>query len=84
MRLSVGKKAPEGFGFAIRIGVYADDKGNCVFADNDSFYEFRHPRRRCRTRRRQRRRTPGSREEARVREAEHDGGHWRTVVTGAR
>ncbi|MEI5034938.1 LPXTG cell wall anchor domain-containing protein [Streptomyces sp. S1A(2023)] len=40
MRLSVGKKAPEGFGFAISIGVYADDKGNCVFAGNDSFYEF--------------------------------------------
>ncbi|MFJ7492272.1 LPXTG cell wall anchor domain-containing protein [Streptomyces sp. NPDC097727] len=40
MRLSVDKSAPEGFGFAISIGVYADDKGNCVFADNESFYEF--------------------------------------------
>ncbi|MFG3410405.1 LPXTG cell wall anchor domain-containing protein [Streptomyces sp. NPDC048142] len=40
MRLSVGKNAPEGFGFAISIGVYADDKGNCVFAGTDSFYEF--------------------------------------------
>ncbi|MFE7430476.1 LPXTG cell wall anchor domain-containing protein [Streptomyces sp. NPDC057545] len=40
MRLSVDKRAPDGFGFAITIGVYADDKGNCVFADNQAFYEF--------------------------------------------
>lgn len=40
LRLSVDKKAPAGFGFAISIGAYADDKGNCVFSDDESFYEF--------------------------------------------
>ncbi|MEI7034768.1 LPXTG cell wall anchor domain-containing protein [Streptomyces pratensis] len=40
MRLSVGAKAPAGFGFAITIGLYADDKGNCVFADSEEFYVF--------------------------------------------
>lgn len=40
MRLSVDKEAPEGFGFAITIGVYADDQGNCVFAGDQKFYEF--------------------------------------------
>ncbi|MFG2680794.1 LPXTG cell wall anchor domain-containing protein [Streptomyces sp. NPDC048392] len=40
MRLSVDKTAPEGFGFAISIGLYADDKGNCVFADSQEFYQF--------------------------------------------
>ncbi|MET9974997.1 LPXTG cell wall anchor domain-containing protein [Streptomyces microflavus] len=40
LRLSVGKKAPAGFGFALTIGLYADDKGNCVIADSEQFYEF--------------------------------------------
>ncbi|QWQ40336.1 LPXTG cell wall anchor domain-containing protein [Streptomyces sp. YPW6] len=40
MRLSVDKKAPAGLGFAITIGIYADDQGNCVFAGDQSFYEF--------------------------------------------
>ncbi|MXG25258.1 LPXTG cell wall anchor domain-containing protein [Streptomyces sp. YIM 132580] len=40
LRLSVDKKAPAGFGFALTIGLYADDKGNCVFADSEQFYEF--------------------------------------------
>lgn len=40
MRLSVDKKAPAGLGFALTIGIYADDQGNCVFAGDQSFYEF--------------------------------------------
>ncbi|MFE4444338.1 LAETG motif-containing sortase-dependent surface protein [Streptomyces sp. NPDC056820] len=40
LRLSVDKKAPAGLGFAISIGMYADDKGNCVFASDDDFYQF--------------------------------------------
>ncbi|MFB7794900.1 LAETG motif-containing sortase-dependent surface protein [Streptomyces sp. NPDC056086] len=40
LRLSVDKKAPAGMGFAISIGMYADDKGNCVFASDDDFYQF--------------------------------------------
>ncbi|WP_432587895.1 LAETG motif-containing sortase-dependent surface protein [Streptomyces sp. HD1123-B1] len=39
LRLSVAKSAPEGFGYAISIGVYADDKGNCVFSTGE-YYEF--------------------------------------------
>ncbi|MGW0642922.1 LPXTG cell wall anchor domain-containing protein [Streptomyces badius] len=40
MRLSVDKKSPAGFGYALTIGLYADDQGNCVFADSRQFYEF--------------------------------------------
>ncbi|WP_260848614.1 LPXTG cell wall anchor domain-containing protein [Streptomyces sp. SLBN-118] len=40
LRLSVDKSAPAGFGYAISIGIYADDKGNCVFSDDESYYEF--------------------------------------------
>ncbi|MFG3383716.1 LAETG motif-containing sortase-dependent surface protein [Streptomyces sp. NPDC047999] len=40
LRLSVDKKAPAGLGFAISIGMYADDEGNCVYADDESYYEF--------------------------------------------
>ncbi|MGW7229586.1 LPXTG cell wall anchor domain-containing protein [Streptomyces cyaneofuscatus] len=40
LRLSVDKKAPEGYGFAIIIGLYADEEGNCVYPDSDEFYEF--------------------------------------------
>ncbi|MEU8824193.1 LAETG motif-containing sortase-dependent surface protein [Streptomyces sp. NPDC048636] len=39
LRLSVAKSAPEGFGYAISIGVYADDKGNCVYSAGE-YYEF--------------------------------------------
>ncbi|WP_326703429.1 LPXTG cell wall anchor domain-containing protein [Streptomyces cyaneofuscatus] len=40
LRLSVDKKAPEGFGFAIVIGLYADEEGNCVYPEGEAFYEF--------------------------------------------
>ncbi|WP_432026376.1 LAETG motif-containing sortase-dependent surface protein [Streptomyces sp. 1222.5] len=40
MRLAVDAKAPAGLGYAISIGMYADDEGNCVFSGDDSFYEF--------------------------------------------
>lgn len=40
LRLSVDKKAPEGFGFAIIIGLYADEEGNCVYPEGEEFYEF--------------------------------------------
>ncbi|WP_432248451.1 hypothetical protein ACRAR1_12795 [Streptomyces sanyensis] len=40
LRLSVDKKAPAGLGFAISIGMYADDEGNCVYADDESYYKF--------------------------------------------
>ncbi|MFF3243485.1 LPXTG cell wall anchor domain-containing protein [Streptomyces sp. NPDC002870] len=40
LRLSVDKAAPAGFGYAISIGAYADDKGNCVFSDDEAYYEF--------------------------------------------
>ncbi|MFJ6561426.1 LAETG motif-containing sortase-dependent surface protein [Streptomyces sp. NPDC091412] len=40
LRLNVDKKAPAGMGVAISIGMYADDKGNCVFATDDDFYLF--------------------------------------------
>ncbi|MEU6817760.1 LPXTG cell wall anchor domain-containing protein [Streptomyces sp. NPDC046860] len=40
LRVAVDKKAPAGMGFAISIGSYADDKGNCVYASDDAFYEF--------------------------------------------
>ncbi|MFI9808596.1 LAETG motif-containing sortase-dependent surface protein [Streptomyces sp. NPDC052301] len=40
MRLSVDKSAPAGLGYAVSIGMYADDEGNCVYSGDDSFYEF--------------------------------------------
>ncbi|MFI5903536.1 LPXTG cell wall anchor domain-containing protein [Streptomyces cyaneofuscatus] len=40
LRLSVDKKAPEGFGFAFIIGLYADEEGNCVYPESEQFYEF--------------------------------------------
>ncbi|MDW4905873.1 LPXTG cell wall anchor domain-containing protein [Streptomyces sp. ADMS] len=40
LRLSVDKTAPSGLGFAITIGMYADDEGNCVYSGDASFYEF--------------------------------------------
>ncbi|MFE3740098.1 LAETG motif-containing sortase-dependent surface protein [Streptomyces sp. NPDC059134] len=40
LRLSVDKSAPSGLGYAIGIGLYADDKGNCVIADDYGVYEF--------------------------------------------
>ncbi|MEV7865182.1 LPXTG cell wall anchor domain-containing protein [Streptomyces sp. NPDC088124] len=40
LRLSVDKSAPAGLGYAIGIGVYADDKGNCVMAGDFASYEF--------------------------------------------
>ncbi|WP_262699145.1 MULTISPECIES: LAETG motif-containing sortase-dependent surface protein [Streptomyces] len=39
LRLSVAKSAPEGFGYAISVGVYADDEGNCVYSTGE-YYEF--------------------------------------------
>ncbi|MFI1353093.1 LPXTG cell wall anchor domain-containing protein [Streptomyces sp. NPDC020898] len=39
LRLSVDKKAPAGLGFAISIGMYADDEGNCVYSGGE-YYEF--------------------------------------------
>ncbi|MFD3411957.1 LPXTG cell wall anchor domain-containing protein [Streptomyces cyaneofuscatus] len=40
LRLSVDKKAPEGFGFAFIVGLYADEEGNCVYPESEQFYEF--------------------------------------------
>ncbi|MFD5472881.1 LAETG motif-containing sortase-dependent surface protein [Streptomyces sp. NPDC127105] len=40
LRLSIDRKAPAGMGFAISIGMYADDKGNCVYSSDDDFYQF--------------------------------------------
>ncbi|MEV8389524.1 MULTISPECIES: hypothetical protein [unclassified Streptomyces] len=40
LRLSVAKSAPAGLGYAFSVGVYADDEGNCVSSDDESFYEF--------------------------------------------
>ncbi|MEU4150730.1 LPXTG cell wall anchor domain-containing protein [Streptomyces sp. NPDC026659] len=40
LRLAVDAKAPDGFGFAVSVGMYADDKGNCVQSSDDNFYEF--------------------------------------------
>ncbi|MFF0385289.1 LAETG motif-containing sortase-dependent surface protein [Streptomyces sp. NPDC004286] len=40
LRLAVDKKAPAGFGFAVSTGMYLDDKGNCVAAPDESFYQF--------------------------------------------
>ncbi|MFB8176659.1 LAETG motif-containing sortase-dependent surface protein [Streptomyces sp. NPDC055966] len=40
LRVSVDRTAPAGLGYAISIGMYADDQGNCVFSSDDSFYQF--------------------------------------------
>ncbi|MFJ3644000.1 LAETG motif-containing sortase-dependent surface protein [Streptomyces sp. NPDC090108] len=40
MRVAVDKSAPAGTGYAISIGMYADDKGDCVLSGDDSYYEF--------------------------------------------
>ncbi|MEU3346122.1 LAETG motif-containing sortase-dependent surface protein [Streptomyces sp. NPDC006700] len=40
LRLSVDEKAPAGVGVTITIGMYADDKGNCVYATDKDYYEF--------------------------------------------
>ncbi|MFE2508319.1 LAETG motif-containing sortase-dependent surface protein [Streptomyces naganishii] len=40
LRLAVDKSAPAGLGYAISIGMYADDEGNCVFSGDGSYYEF--------------------------------------------
>jgi LPXTG-motif cell wall-anchored protein len=41
LRLSVDKSAPEGLGFTISAGVYANDKGECVVSGGvNSFYQF--------------------------------------------
>jgi LPXTG-motif cell wall-anchored protein len=41
LRLNVDAKAPAGEGYALAVGLYADDKGNCVIAGEDGYYEFR-------------------------------------------
>ncbi|MFI1398880.1 LAETG motif-containing sortase-dependent surface protein [Streptomyces sp. NPDC020681] len=40
LRVSVDKAAPAGFGFAVSVAMYADDKGNCVFGHDEAYYEF--------------------------------------------
>ncbi|MFB7455566.1 LAETG motif-containing sortase-dependent surface protein [Streptomyces sp. NPDC056188] len=40
LRLSIGNKAPAGMGFAISIGMYTDDKGNCVYSSDNNSYQF--------------------------------------------
>ncbi|MFD4611491.1 LAETG motif-containing sortase-dependent surface protein [Streptomyces sp. NPDC058440] len=40
LRLSVDRTAPAGLGVAITIGMYADDKGNCVYATDEDYYQF--------------------------------------------
>ncbi|MFD8912042.1 LPXTG cell wall anchor domain-containing protein [Streptomyces sp. NPDC059575] len=40
LRLAVDAKAPAGFGFAMSIGMYADDKGDCFQAGDENFYDF--------------------------------------------
>ncbi|MGK5451004.1 LPXTG cell wall anchor domain-containing protein, partial [Streptomyces radiopugnans] len=40
LRLSVDAAAPAGLGFAVTIGMYANDAGACVYAGDDSYYEF--------------------------------------------
>ncbi|WKX70915.1 peptidase [Streptomyces sp. XD-27] len=39
LRLSVSARAPEGFGYAITVGAYVDDEGNCVYSTGE-YYEF--------------------------------------------
>ncbi|QCW79449.1 LPXTG cell wall anchor domain-containing protein [Streptomyces sp. S6] len=40
VRLSVAKTAPPGYAAAYGTGVYADEKGNCVFNEVSSYYWF--------------------------------------------
>ncbi|GAA2383424.1 hypothetical protein GCM10010420_01850 [Streptomyces glaucosporus] len=40
LRLSVDASAPAGLGFAVTIGMYANDAGECVYSGDDSYYEF--------------------------------------------
>jgi LPXTG-motif cell wall-anchored protein len=40
VRLAVSKKAPAGYGFAFSVGVYANDKGQCVYTGGDAYWEF--------------------------------------------
>ncbi|MQS34304.1 hypothetical protein [Streptomyces katsurahamanus] len=40
LRLSVAKAAPASSGYAISIGLYADENGNCVASQDETFYEF--------------------------------------------
>ncbi|WP_208638940.1 LPXTG cell wall anchor domain-containing protein [Kitasatospora albolonga] len=40
LRLSVDKKAPASFAYALAIGIYADDQGNCVSLGGKDFYSF--------------------------------------------
>ncbi|WP_338018076.1 LAETG motif-containing sortase-dependent surface protein [Streptomyces taklimakanensis] len=40
LRLSVDASAPVGLGFAVSVGLYANDAGECVYAGDDSYYEF--------------------------------------------
>lgn len=40
LRLNVDKSAPAGLAYAISIGAYVNDKGNCVIADDEAYYEF--------------------------------------------
>ncbi|MFT2019805.1 LAETG motif-containing sortase-dependent surface protein [Streptomyces sp. 796.1] len=39
LRLNVAKGAPEGFGYALSVGAFADEEGNCVYSTGD-YYEF--------------------------------------------
>lgn len=40
LRLSVDKKAPKGIAYALAIGLYADEEGNCVYSEGDRYYDF--------------------------------------------
>lgn len=40
LRMSVDKSAPAGLGYAVSVGLYADNQGNCVIANDDAYYEF--------------------------------------------
>ncbi|MFD4789323.1 LPXTG cell wall anchor domain-containing protein [Streptomyces sp. NPDC058459] len=40
LRVSVGKKAPDGFGFVVSTGMYLDDAGDCVAAADSKGYDF--------------------------------------------
>ncbi|WP_431043839.1 LAETG motif-containing sortase-dependent surface protein [Streptomyces sp. P1-3] len=39
LRLSVSARATEGFGYAITVGAYVDDEGDCVYSTGE-YYEF--------------------------------------------
>lgn len=40
LRLDVDKKAPKGIGYALSVGFYADEEGNCVYSEGERFYDF--------------------------------------------